>query len=199
MRIAAVAFSTNSTGLDATTIDDNEEDVEDKAVQLDATATDDDEVVVVGETANNAGNHFHNKPHNIGGSVFCLPSTHAPVTKSANTRKEMLAVLGRKLKAKLALKRNGRAKKLQTSPLGRRFYGAALQEAPCLSGYAAEQAIPCIVAGFLSDAGIDFDPAALASACPSEKTLREMVINGSVDTALWLKEQFLEASAIFFL
>ena len=76
----------------------------------------------------------------------------------------------------------------------------ASQELLHLSGHAAEQAMTCIVAGFLNDAGIDFDPAALASACPSERTLREIVIDGSVDTILWLEEQLLEASAIpFFL
>jgi hypothetical protein len=63
--------------------------------------------------------------------------------------------------------------------------------------YAAEQVVPLVVAAFLADAGIVLDPAAVAKSCPSAKTLNSFIVDGSVDSILWLEEQFRDADAVF--
>ena len=46
----------------------------------------------------------------------------------------------------------------------------------------AEQIFPMIIAGFLADAGITFEAEAIASSCPSAKTLIYFIVDGSVDS-----------------
>jgi hypothetical protein len=54
-----------------------------------------------------------------------------------------------------------------------------------------------VVAAFLVDAGIAFNPQALAKSCPSAKTLNSFIVGGSVDSVLWLEEQVRDADAVF--
>ena len=61
----------------------------------------------------------------------------------------------------------------------------------------AEQIFPLIIAGFLADAGIAFVDEAIASSYPSEKTLHNFTVDGSIDCILWLEDQFRDAAAIF--
>ena len=63
--------------------------------------------------------------------------------------------------------------------------------------YAAEQAIPSFIAGWLTHHTIPFDPAVLATTCPSEKTLNDIVIDGTRDSILLLEEELADAVAIF--
>ncbi len=63
--------------------------------------------------------------------------------------------------------------------------------------YAAKQVLPLVVAAFLADAGIAFDPEASAKLCPSAKTLNSFIVDGSVDSILWLEEQFRDADTVF--
>jgi hypothetical protein len=61
----------------------------------------------------------------------------------------------------------------------------------------AEQSFPLVIAGFLADAGIAFDAEAIASSCPSARTLNSFIVDGSIDSILWLEDQFRDAAAIF--
>jgi hypothetical protein len=64
----------------------------------------------------------------------------------------------------------------------------------------AEQIFPLVIAGFLADAGIAFDAEVIASSCPSARTLNSFIVDGSIgsiDSILWLEDQFREAAAIF--
>ncbi len=76
------------------------------------------------------------------------------------------------------------------------MYNAALIQAPRVSLYAAEQVLPLVVAALLADAGIAFNPEALAKLCPSAKTLNSFIVDGSVESMLWLEEQFRDADAV---
>jgi hypothetical protein len=100
--------------------------------------------------------------------------------------------LSRKLQAKIM-----NAKQFRSSPLGQRLYNAALIQAPRMSLYAAKQVLPLVVLAFLADAGIAFNPEALAKSCPSTKTLNPFIVDGSVDSILLLEEQFRGADAVF--
>jgi hypothetical protein len=67
-----------------------------------------------------------------------------------------------------------------------------------MSLYAAEQVLPLVVAAFLVDAGIAFDPEALSKSCPSAKTLSSFIVDGSIYSILWLVEdQFRDADTVF--
>jgi hypothetical protein len=61
----------------------------------------------------------------------------------------------------------------------------------------AEQIFPLAIAGFLADAGIAFDAEAIASSCPSARTLNLFIVDGSIDSILWLADLFRDAAAIF--
>ena len=89
------------------------------------------------------------------------------------------------------------AKQYCRSPLGQKLYTAALIQAPCMSLYEVEQVLPLVFAALLANAGIAFDPGALAKVCPSPKTLNLFIVDGSVDSILWLEEQFRDSDAIF--
>jgi hypothetical protein len=66
-----------------------------------------------------------------------------------------------------------------------------------MSLYAPKQAFPLVVAAFLADAGITFDPEALSELCSSAKTLNSFIVDRSVDSMIWLEEQFRNADAVF--
>jgi hypothetical protein len=68
--------------------------------------------------------------------------------------------------------------------MGQRLYPAALIQAPHMSLFAAEQVLLLVVVAFLANAGIAFNPEALAKSCPSAKTLNSFIVNGSVDSIL---------------
>jgi hypothetical protein len=121
-----------------------------------------------------------------------LPNSHAVVSRSYLSRLVESDKLSRKLKAKIT-----KAKQYRSSPLGQRLYNAALIQAPRMSLYAAEQVLPLVVAAFLADAGIAFDPEALSKSCPSAKTLNSFIVDGSIDSILWLEDQFRDADAVF--
>jgi hypothetical protein len=57
------------------------------------------------------------------------------------------------------------------------LYNAALIQAPHMPLYAAEQVLSLVAAAFLADAGITFDPEALAKLCPSAKTLNSFIVD----------------------
>jgi hypothetical protein len=61
----------------------------------------------------------------------------------------------------------------------------------------AEQIFPLVIAEFLADAGIVFDAEAIASSCPSARTLNSFIDDGSIGSILWLEDQFRDAAAIF--
>jgi hypothetical protein len=121
-----------------------------------------------------------------------LPNSHAVISKSYLGRLVESERLSRKLKAKII-----KAKQYRSSPLGQRLYTAALIQAPRMSLYAAEQVVPLVVAAFLADARIAVDAAAVAKSCPSAKTLNSFIVDGSIDSILWLEEQFRDADAVF--
>ena len=120
-----------------------------------------------------------------------LPNSHAVISKSYLGRLVESERLSRKLKAKII-----KAKQYRSSPLGQRLYTAALIQAPRMSLYAAEQVVPLVVAAFLADARIAVDAAAVAKSCPSAKTLNSFIVDGSIDSILWLEEQFRDADAV---
>jgi hypothetical protein len=61
----------------------------------------------------------------------------------------------------------------------------------------AEQIFPMVIAGHLEDAEIPFEAEATANSCPSAKTSNSFVVDGSMDSTLWLEDQFWDASAVF--
>ena len=144
--------------------------------------------------ANNQPRQFYmNSTVHIANQELELPNSHAVISRSRLGRLLESDKLGRKLKAKIA-----KPKQYRSSHLGRRYYNSALYQAPRLSTYMAEQIFPMIIAGFLADAGITFEAEAIASSCPSAKTLIYFIVDGSVDTSsiLWLEDQFRDAAAI---
>jgi hypothetical protein len=145
----------------------------------------------------NNPNEHHNVPYrymhssvSIANQELELPNSHAVI--SYLNRLVESDKLSRKLKAKIM-----NAKQYRSPPLGQRLYNAALIQAPRMTLYAAEQVLPLVVAAFLADAGIAFNPEALAKSCPSAKTLNSFIVDGSVDSILWLEEQFRDADAVF--
>ena len=94
-------------------------------------------------------------------------------------------------------KKSNGGKQCNSSDLGRRFHASALTQAPHLSLCAAEQIVPNIVAGWLSDAGIPFKDENLVNSCPSAKTLDSVVLDATVDSMIWLEKQLEDTDAIF--
>jgi hypothetical protein len=138
----------------------------------------------------------------LGNKEFDVPKSHEFISCSRRSRLEKDQRLAAMLKAKvrLSISRNGetrRPKQYRSSPVGRRYYAAALFQAPYLSLYAAEQIFPLVVTGFLADAGIIFHSEAIAASCPAVKTLDNMFVDGSVDSLLWLQDQLKDALAVF--
>ena len=144
--------------------------------------------------ANNQPRRFYmNSTVSILNQEFDLPNSHAVISRSWLSRLKKSETLSRKLKATIS-----NARQYRSSPLGQRLYAAALIQAPRMSLYAAEQVIPLIVSAFIEDAGISSaDPAAVAKSCPSAKTLNSFIVDGSIDSILWLEEQFRDAVAVF--
>jgi hypothetical protein len=143
--------------------------------------------------ANETNNRFYaNSTVNIGNQELELPNSHSVISRSKLSRLQASGELARKLKSKIM-----QVKQYRSSGMGRRYYNSALYQAPRLSTYMAEQIFPLIIAGFLADAGIAFKDEAIASSCPSAKTLNQFIVDGSIDSILWLEDQFRDASAIF--
>jgi hypothetical protein len=136
--------------------------------------------------------HYMHSSVSIANQELELPNSHAVISRSYLSQQVESDKLSRKLKAKIM-----NAKQYRSSPLGQRLYNAALIQAPRMSLYAAEQVLALVVAAFLADAGIAFNPEALAKSCPSAKTLNSFIVDGSVDSILWLEEQFRDAEAVF--
>jgi hypothetical protein len=134
---------------------------------------------------------YMNSSVSIANQELELPNSHTVISRSYFSRLVESDKLSRKLRAKII-----KAKQYRSSPLGQRFYNAALIQAPRMSLYAAEQVLPLVVAAFLADAGIAIDPEAVAKSCPSAKTLNSFIVDGSIDSILWLEDQFRDADAI---
>jgi hypothetical protein len=137
---------------------------------------------------NNQTYRYTNRSINIANQELQLPNSHAVISRSYLSRLIESDKCLRKLKAK-----QFKAKQYRSSPFGQRFYTAALIQAPRMSLYAGEQVMPLIVAAFLVDAGIAFDPKAVATSCPSAQTLNSCIVDGSIDSILWLEQQFRDA------
>jgi hypothetical protein len=143
---------------------------------------------------NETNNHtycYMNSSINIAKQALELPNSHAVVSRSYFSQPIESDKCLRKLKATIV-----KAKQYRSSHPGQRFYTAALIQASCKSLNAGEQVIPLIVAAFLVDAGIAFDPKAVATSCPSAKTLNSFIVDGSIYSVLWL-EQSRDADAVF--
>jgi hypothetical protein len=135
---------------------------------------------------------YMNSSVSIANQKVELPNSHAVISRSYSSRLVESDKLSRKLKAEIM-----NAKQYRSSPLGQRLHNAALIQASRMLLYAAEQVLPLVVAAFLADAGIAFDPEALAKSCPSAKTLNSFIADGSVDSILWLEEQSRDADTVF--
>ena len=98
-----------------------------------------------------------------------LPKSHKVISASAKGKLDKQADLSANLRKKIWLSRQkdgtqNEPKGCRSSHLGKRYYSSALYQAPYLSLYYAEQMFPLVIGGFLADAGIVFDSAALAAA-----------------------------------
>jgi hypothetical protein len=144
--------------------------------------------------ANNNQPHQHhmNTRATIADQELELPNSHTVISRSRLSRLGESDKLGQKLKAKIR-----KAKQHRSSHLGRRHCNSALHQAPRLSTHMAEQTFPMIIAGFLADAEMTFDAEAIASSCPSAETSNYFVVDGSIDSMLWLEDQFQAAAATF--
>ena len=131
-----------------------------------------------------------------GQTVFDVPNDYEVVYKSRLSRLESQAVLGAAIE-KATSGVGGKEERHNYSDRSRTHYASGLMEAPSLSLYAAEQAIPSFIAGWLTHHVIPFDPAVLATTCPSEKTLNDIVVDGTRDSILLLEEELADAVAIF--
>jgi hypothetical protein len=147
--------------------------------------------------------YYYNRTLTIGEKEFLdVPYSHEFISVSQRKRLERGAKVSAELikRIRLRVSRDSEARKpkqYRSSDLGRRYYSAVLFQAPYLSLYTAEQIIPLVVAAFLADVGIVFDPEAAAGACPSAKTLEAMFLDGSVESMLWLQRQLEDATAVF--
>jgi hypothetical protein len=144
------------------------------------------------EDATNDCYFYSNRSVTICSQEINVPISHDVISRSYNSRLKKSAWLANKIKKKCI-----KVKQYHSSQLGRCYYNSASYQTPCFSMYAVEQISPLVIAGFLADAGIAFDAKAIASSCPSARTLNLLIVDGSIDSILWLEDQLQDAAAIF--
>mgnify|MGYP006965230816 CR=1 FL=1 len=133
-----------------------------------------------------------------GQTILSVPNDHEIVYKPLLSNLKNLAELGKNIRKATTLPSvDCEPDRHNFGPMSRVHVGDGLMEAPQLSLYSAEQAIPNFIAGWLSHVGIPLDPEQIAATCPSVKTLDDIVVDGTRDSILLLERELKDAVAIF--
>ena len=82
------------------------------------------------------------------------------------------------------------------SEIARKILAVGLSHAPQLTARSAKMLIPCIIASFLTDAGIQVDPEQIAAVSPSKGTIQNLVMSTSISFVKDLQSQLQEVEYV---
>ena len=82
------------------------------------------------------------------------------------------------------------------TPLSKQLLAVGLAHAPHLSLTAAELLIPCVVASFLTQVGIEIDAKNIAQLCPCRESLSNMLVEAAVKTSIDMKREVQKAKFV---